>query len=99
MIWKWSFGESSFDIVEAFVSMLYQKKLISGFQFHTLMGKIDEERQIDNMYHIQNYLIFKRDGIPWVKKPDTSDFRKNINQMVGDVETSFRKDGFRFHLT
>ena len=53
-VWNWSFGESSFDTVEAFVSMLYQKKLISGFQFHTLMSKIDEGRQIDNMYNIRD---------------------------------------------
>jgi len=36
-VWSWSFGESSFDTVEAFVSNLYQEKLISGVQFHTLM--------------------------------------------------------------
>ena len=63
-VWSWSFGESSFDNVEAFVSMLYQKKLISGVQVHTLMSKIAEGRRIDNMYHIQNYLICKREGRP-----------------------------------
>ena len=41
-LWSWGFGESSFDNVAAFVSVLYQRKLISGYQFHALMGKIDE---------------------------------------------------------
>ena len=82
-VWNWSFGESSFDNVEAFVSGLYQKKIISGVQFHILMGKIDEGRRIDNMYHIRDYLICKRDGIPWVKRLNASDFRKGIKQMVG----------------
>ena len=68
-VWNWSFGESSFNTVEAFVSGLYEKKLISVVQFHILMGKIDEGRRIDNMYHIRDYLICKRDGIPWVKRP------------------------------
>jgi hypothetical protein len=30
--WNWSFGEASFDNVKTFVSMFYQKKLISGLQ-------------------------------------------------------------------
>jgi len=98
-VWNWSFGESSFDNLEAFVSNLYRKKLIKGLQFHTLMGKIDDGRRIDNMYHIRDYLICKRAGIPWIKKHSSSDFRKIVNQMVKDVETSFRKEGFCFYLT
>jgi hypothetical protein len=96
-VWNWSFGESSFDFVEAFVSTIYQKKMISGFQFHILMDKIDEGRQIDNMYHIRNYLICKRDGIPWVKIRDVSDFRNGIKQMVDQTVKSFRLHGYRVH--
>ena len=99
MIWQWSFGGSSFDKVEAFVSMFYQKKLITGFQFHTLMGKIDEGRQIDNMYHIRNYLICRRDGIAWNKMQDAGKFRDEIKQMIGDVETSFQKQGYHFYVS
>ena len=55
-LWDWSFGESSFDNVEAFISILYREKLISGVQFHTLMSKIDEGRRIDNMYHRLGFL-------------------------------------------
>jgi hypothetical protein len=97
-VWNWSFGESSFDTVEAFVSTLYHKKLISGFQFHTLMGKIDEGRRIDNMYHIRDYLICNWDGIPWTKDSDTGKFRDDIKQMIGDVEKSFQKNGYRVFL-
>ena len=98
-VWIWSFGESSFDNPEAFVSTLYQKKLISGFQFHTLMGKIDEGRQIDNMYSIRDYLICKRDEIPWVKRPDVQDFRKTIKKLISDVQTSFQKQGYQFYVS
>ena len=97
-LWSWGFGESSFDNVEAFVSTLYQKKLISGMQFHTLMGKIDEGRQIDNMYHIRDYLICKRNGIPWVKKADASNFQNNIKRMVGRVVKSLQLNGYQVHL-
>jgi len=95
---SWGFGESSFDNVAAFVSVLYQRKLISGYQFHALMGKIDEGRQIDNMYRIRNYLICKRDEIEWHKKPDAGKFRDDIKQMIGDVETSFQKQGYHFYV-
>ena len=97
-VWNWSFGESSFDTVEAFVSALYQKKLISDVQFHTLMGKIDEGRQIDNMYNIRDYLIYNRDRTPWTKDSDTGKFRDDIKQVIGDVEKSFQKNGYRVFL-
>jgi len=99
MIWKWSFGGSSFDNVEAFVSTLYLRKLISGYQFHALMEKIDAGRQIDNMYHIRNYLICKRDEIAWNKKPDAGKFRDDIKQMIGGVETTFQKHGYKFYVS
>jgi len=98
MIWKWSFGGSSSDHVEGFVSTLYQRKLISGFQFHTLMAKIGEGRRIDNMYYICDYLICKRDGIPWTKKLHAPDFRRTIKEMVCGVETSFQNQGYHFYV-
>jgi hypothetical protein len=94
-LWSWSFGESSFDTVEAFVSALYQKKLISGMQFHTLMGKIAEGRQIDNMYDIGAYLICKREGRPWVKRAGVENFRSDMKQRVFEVERSFSDRGYR----
>lgn len=98
-VWNWGFGESSFDNLEAFVSALYQKKLISGLQFHTLMSKIAEGRRIDNMYHIRDYLIYKRVEIPWIKKPDASNFRDGIKQMLGKKTVkSLLIHDYRIHL-
>jgi hypothetical protein len=98
-VWQWSFGESSFDNVEEFVSYLFSKKIITDIQFQNLMVKIDEGRQIDNMYHIRDYLICKRDGMQWVKRSDASEFRNALKQMVGDVKKSFQKQGYHFNLT
>jgi len=38
-LWSWEIGESSFDKVQAFVSMLFKKGLVSMQQYQTLMGK------------------------------------------------------------
>jgi hypothetical protein len=83
--------------VEAFVSILYQKKLISGMQFYTLMGKIVEGRLIDNMYDIKDYLICKRKGRPWVKRPGAENFRSDMKQRVFEVERSFCDKGYQFY--
>ena len=61
-LWFWSFGESSFDKVQAFVSMLFKKRLVSTQQHQTLVDKITEGRRINNMYDIKDYLICKRAG-------------------------------------
>ena len=96
-VWNWSFGESSFDNVEAFVKELYNMRIFTGQQFQALMEKIAEGRLIDNMYLIKDYLICKRDGIPWTRKPDAGKFRNDIKQMVGDVEKSFRGRVYQFY--
>jgi len=95
--WEWSFGESSFDNVEAFVSTLYQRKLISGMQFHTLMGKIDEGRLIDNMYDIREYLICKREGKSWSKTSNASSFRDEMKRFVTDVESKLQNGRYQVY--
>jgi hypothetical protein len=97
--WHWSFGESSFDTVEAFVSVLYERQLISKKQFQTLINKVDEGRRFDNMYDIRDYLVFKRLGIPWVKRSDSLKFRDDMKQMVAEVKSSFRDRGYQFYKT
>jgi hypothetical protein len=96
-VWKWSFGESSFENVEAFVSALYQKKLISGAQFHTLMGKIDEGCQIDNMYDIKDCLICKREGRSWSKTQNASRFRDEMKRFVTNVESNLQNGGYQVY--
>jgi hypothetical protein len=95
-LWSWNIGESSFDKVQAFVSMLFKKGLVSMQQYQTLMDKIAEGRLIDNMYDIGKYLISKQDGTTWNKKQDTGKFRDDIKRMVGGVEKSFKDNGYQF---
>jgi hypothetical protein len=96
-VWNWSFGESSFDNVEAFVKEIYNMRIFTDQQFRALMGKIAEGRMINNMYLIKDYLICKREGISWTKKPDAGKFRNDIKRMVGDVEKSFRGRAYQFY--
>jgi len=58
-IWNWGFGESSFDIVEAFVKAVYEDGLFTIDQYRNLMEKIEEGRKIGDMYAIRDYLIQK----------------------------------------
>ena len=96
-LWSWNIGESSFDNVEAFVSMLYEKKVVSKNQYRALMDKIDEGREIDNMYDIKDYLICRREGKPWFKRPGAENFRSDMRQRVFEVERSFTDRGYQFY--
>jgi len=96
-VWKWSFGESSFDNVQAFVSMLYDKDLISKQQYWALMDKIDEGRLIDNMYDIKDYLICKREGRSWSKTQNASRFRDEMKRFVTDVEANLQNGGYQVY--
>ena len=96
-LWSWNIGESSFDKVQAFVSMLFKKGLVSIQQHQTLMDKIAEGRQIDNMYDIKDYLICKKEGRSWIKRPGAETFRSDMKQRVLEVERSFQQNGYQFY--
>ena len=61
------------------------------------MGKIVEGRQIDNMYDIKDYLICKREGRPWIKRPGAETFRSDMKQRVFEMERSFHDRGYQFY--
>ena len=94
--WRWSFGESSFSIVQEFVTALLFDSLICTMEYQTLVAKIEEGRLIDNMHYIKDYLICKREGIAWEKDPDAPKFREDIKQRVAAVEKYLTGRGYRF---
>ena len=59
-VWNWSFGEASFDNVEQFINAVYQDGLFTEKQYQRLMKKIEEGREIGDMYLIGEYLARKR---------------------------------------
>ena len=58
-VWHWSFGESSFDTVQAFIDAVYQDGLFTRRQYRNLSAKIAEGRLIKDMYQISDYLFQK----------------------------------------
>jgi len=96
-LWSWSFGESSFDKVQAFVSMLFKKGLVSMQQYQTMMDKIAEGRRINNMYDVKDYLICKIEGRSWIKRPGAETFRSDMKQRVFEMERSFQQNGYQFY--
>ncbi len=95
--WRWSFGESSFRIVEEFICTIYKDGHFTEQQFQTLMDKIQEGRLIDNMYDIKDYLICKREGRSWNKSEEASNFRGEMKLFVAAVEGDFQRNGFRVY--
>ncbi len=69
--WQWSFGESSFDYVEQFVNAVYQDGLFTERQYQRLLKKIEEGREIGDMYKIADYLAgktrMKKKSTPTIK--------------------------------
>ena len=80
---EWDFGESSFDRVESFISLIYLEGVFTDEQYRILMEKIKEGRQVDNMYDIPKYLIAKREGKPWIKTEEALRFRDEMKRFRG----------------
>lgn len=91
--WRWSFGESSFRIVEEFIRTIYKDGHFTEQQFQTLMDKIQEGRLIDNMYDIKDYLICEREGRSWNKTEEASKFRGEMKLVVAAIEGHFQRNG------
>jgi len=73
-VWNWSFGESSFDNVEEFVNAVYQDGLFTEKQYQRLLKKIEEGREIGDMYLIGEYLARKNKP---KQKPKTPTEKEN----------------------
>ena len=93
--WRWSFGESSFDLVKEFVTAIYDEGLFTEQQLQSLTDKINEGRLIDNMYDLKDYLISKHKGQPWIKTIKASNFRGEMKQMVADTEKALTDKGYQ----
>jgi hypothetical protein len=61
------------------------------------MDKVAEGRLIDNIYDIKDYLICKREGRPWIKRPGVENFRSDMKQRVFEMERSFSDRGYQFY--
>ena len=95
-IMEWDFGESSFDRVESFISLIYMEGLFTDEQYRILLEKIKEGREVDNMYDIPKYLAAKREGTPWVKTERALRFRDEMKRFVAKVKEHLKNEDFIF---
>lgn len=82
--WRWSFGESSFDIVQEFIRAVYADGLFTEEQHQNLLDKIEEGRVLENMYSIGGYLchlkqINRKGEKPWRLKYCISEMRNRLS--------------------
>jgi len=92
---QWSFGESSFDRVEKFITLIYNDGLFTEQQYQILMEKIQEGRGIDNMYLIKEYLICKNDDRKWIRSGEPTEFRSEIKSIVSGTQEAIKKMGYK----
>jgi len=95
-IMEWDFGESSFDRVESFISLIYLEGVFTDEQYQALMEKIKEGRQVDNMYDIPKYLLSKKKGVSWVKTEEADKFRDDMKRFVAKVKEHLKHEDFIF---
>jgi hypothetical protein len=95
-ILEWDFGESSFDRVESFISLIYLEGVFTDEQYEILLEKIKEGRLIDNMYDISKYLATKREGKPWAKTEEALRFRDEMKRFVAKVKEHLKNEDFLF---
>lgn len=96
-ILDWDFGESSFERVQTFVTMLYLDSLITDEQYQTLLSRVEEGKEFDCIYDLKDYLIAKREGKQWVKTDQSETFRKEMKKYVNRIRKYFDSEGMIFH--
>ena len=95
-VFAWDFGESSFDLVQSFISAIYRDGLFSKDQYIALLEKVEEGRLIDNFLDIPKYLMAKKRGISWVKTDRAKHFRTDMRCFVGRVQGHTSDDNVMF---
>jgi hypothetical protein len=94
VVWKWSFGESNWDIILSFLRVLNEKNILSVEQYVDLIAKVDEGmKAFDDMYEIPAYLKAKRDGFPWTKKETST--KRNIKSIIHTLKCTMEEKGYR----
>ena len=95
-ILKWGTGESSFAILEAFITLLYIDRVFSQEQYEALIEKSKEGRLFDNMYDIPKYLKAKQEGKPWARTKEAREFRLKAKRFASRISNNVEEEGFLF---
>ena len=84
--WHFKSGEGSFNIIEEFLTKLYEQDIFNARQYYTLLDKVIEGRRIETVTELKNYLICKRDGIPWVNRMKAKNITEYLKLSLIDIK-------------
>ena len=93
---KWGVGESSFAIVEAFLTLIYIDMVFNQEQYEALIEKSKEGRLFDNVFDIPKYLKAKTKGKPWAKSKEAREFRLKAKRFASRVSNHLEEEGSLF---
>jgi len=83
--WYYKSGECSFNIIEEFITKLYEQDIFNTRQYYTLLDKVIESRRIETVTELKNYLICKRDGVSWVNRMKAKNFVEYVKLLLVDI--------------
>ncbi|MBF0542628.1 MAG: hypothetical protein HQK91_14395 [Nitrospirae bacterium] len=91
---EWSFGQSNWERVFEFISMLNKLAIFNKPQLNHLSSLLNEGKQaFDDMYDIPSYLNVKQSGLSWTKR--TTNTKTQIQDMIANVCYTFIDRGFQ----
>ena len=93
---KWGTGESSFAIVEAFITLLYIDRVFNQEQYEAVIDKSKEGRLFDHIYDIPKYLKAKQEGKPWTRTKEAREFRLKAKRFASRISNHLEEEGFLF---
>ena len=94
---SWEVGDSSFDRVGAFVSIIFLDDVFTDDQYRDLLTKCNEGRRIDNFRDISRYLKARKEGKPWTKTKEALHFRERIRRFALRVHQHLQREDLVFN--
>ena len=90
--WNWSFGESNWKIVKAFINSVYIEGVFTDYQYRKLLEELNTAKKLGDMYLISEYLQTIKDGKNWV--PRITHTKQIMKNFVKDVKQGLEEKEF-----
>jgi hypothetical protein len=97
--WYYKSGECSFNIIEEFISKLYEEDILNSRQYYTLLDKVIESRRIETVTELKNYLICKRDDIAWAHRMKAKNIAEYLKLSLIDIKEYLHGKIMKYILT
>jgi hypothetical protein len=97
--WNYKSGECSFNIIEEFISKLYEEDILNSRQYFDLLDKVIEGRRIETVTELKNYLTCKRDGIAWAHRMKAKNIAEYLKLSLIDIKEYLHGKIMKYILT